>query len=100
MERVHLSLLMCVPQWPPYIIGVMTFAYTLIVRLPTNRRLGYDDTEMEFTWLDRTVSVKPMGSAAVIHEAEWSSLHLLASRTSRAQRRMAALCEATSGWQL
>lgn len=49
----------------------MAFAYTLIVRLPTNRRLGHEAAELELTWLDRTVTVKPIGAGSTIKDAEW-----------------------------
>jgi hypothetical protein len=47
------------------------FAYTLLVNLPANRRLGYDEAELAIGWMDRRVIIKPMGDTRPIKEAEW-----------------------------
>lgn len=53
------------------VICYMPFAYSLLVNLPANRRLGYDEAELAIDWQGRSVVIKPMGDAKPIREAEW-----------------------------
>jgi hypothetical protein len=53
-----------------YIMDIMPFAYTLLVNLPANRRLGSDEAELAIDWMDRTVVIRPMGDSKPIQEAE------------------------------